>query len=44
MVTLNYGVLRNMIAQRTGHRLKWWGFFINEITAQVQHPEYLEVK
>ena len=44
MVTLNYGVLRNIIAQRTGHRLKWWAFFINEITAQVQHPEYLEVK
>jgi len=41
MVTLNYGVLRNIIAQRRGHRLKWWGVFITEVMAQVAHPEYL---
>lgn len=42
MVTLNYGVLRNIIAQRRGHRLKWWGVFIHEVMQQVEHPEYLE--
>lgn len=41
MVTMNYGNLRNIIAQREGHRLKWWGVFIEAMRAQVQHPEYL---
>lgn len=41
MVTMNYGVLRNIIAQREGHRLKWWNVFIKEMLQQVQHPEYL---
>lgn len=42
MVTMNYAVLRNIIAQREGHRLKWWGVFIEEVKRQVQHPEYLK--
>ena len=42
MVTMNYAVVRNLIQQRTGHRLKWWDVFISEITKQVQHPEYLK--
>ena len=42
MVTLNYGVLRTIIGQREGHRLKWWQVFIDEIMAQVAHPEYLK--
>lgn len=41
MVTMNYGNLRNIIEQREGHRLKWWGVFIEAMRAQVQHPEYL---
>lgn len=41
MVVLNYKCLRNIIEQREGHRLKWWGVFIEAIRAQVQHPEYL---
>ena len=41
MVCLNYKVLRNIIAQREGHRLKWWGVFIEAMRAQVLHPEYL---
>lgn len=41
MVTMNYGNLRNIIAQREGHRLKWWGVFIEAMRAQVLHPEYL---
>ena len=44
MVCLNYKVLRNIIAQREGHRLKWWGIFIDEVLSQVQHPEYLKEK
>lgn len=42
MVTMNYGVLRNIIAQRTGHRLKWWDHFINAAIEQAEHPEYLK--
>jgi len=41
MVTMNYAVLRNIIDQRDGHRLKWWGVFIEAIRKQVAHPEYL---
>lgn len=41
VVTTNYKVLRNIIAQRTGHRLKVWKTFIDAIMAQVEHPEYL---
>lgn len=41
IVCTNYKVLRNIIAQREGHRLKWWGVFISAVKAQVQHPEYL---
>jgi len=42
IVCTNYKVLRNIIAQRDGHRLKWWGVFTNEVLAQVQHPEFLK--
>lgn len=41
VVCTNYKVLRNVIAQRTGHRLKQWGVFIQEVLAQAQHPEFL---
>lgn len=41
IVTMNYAILQNIIAQRTGHRLKWWDVFINEIKSQVEHPELL---
>lgn len=44
MVTMNYANLRNIIAQRTGHRLKVWHTFIDLIMAQVEHPEYLVPK
>lgn len=42
MVTMNYQNLRNIIEQRTGHRLKWWDYFIKQIMAQVRYPELLE--
>jgi hypothetical protein len=38
IVCTNYKVLRNIIAQRTGHRYKWWDVFINEVVSQLQHP------
>jgi hypothetical protein len=41
MVTMNYANLRNIIEQRTGHRLKLWGVFIDAVVAQVEHPELL---
>jgi hypothetical protein len=37
----NYAVLRNIISDRTGHRLPHWKVFIDEILKQVDHPEYL---
>jgi len=39
LVCTNYKVLRNVIAQREGHRLKWWKVFVDEVINQVQHPE-----
>jgi hypothetical protein len=41
MVTMNYASLKNVIEQRLGHRLKWWQVFIDQMLAQVAHPEYL---
>jgi hypothetical protein len=42
LVCTNYKVLRNIISQREGHRLKSWGMFIEKIIEQVEHPEYLK--
>ena len=42
IVCTNYKVLRNIIAQRQGHRLKLWDVFIGEIMKQVEHPELLQ--
>ena len=42
MVCTSYMTLRNIIAQRTGHRLKWWVVFIDELLRQVEHPELLK--
>ncbi len=41
LVCTNYKVLRNIIAQRTGHRLKFWQQFIDDVIAQVNHPGLL---
>ena len=38
LVTMNYEVLANVIKQRDGHRLKFWGQFIELILLQVQQP------
>ena len=42
MVCTNYKVLRNIINQRTGHRYKRWGFFIDAVMDQVDYPTYLK--
>lgn len=42
IVCTNYKALKNIIEQRTGHRLKWWEVFIREILSQVEHPELLD--
>ena len=44
LVCTNYKVLRNIIAQRTGHRLKFWQQFIDDVIAQVDHPDLLMQK
>ena len=41
VVTMNYANLKNIIEQRTGHRLRLWQTFIDEMRAQVEHPELL---
>lgn len=41
VVCTNYKTLRNIIAQRKDHRLKWWRVFCESVLAQVEHPEYL---
>ena len=43
MVNTNYKVLRNIILQRQGHKLKEWDFFIEEIKKQLANPELLGV-
>ena len=41
VVTLNYENLRNVLAQRLGHRLRYWNVFCDSVMNQVNHPEYL---
>ena len=41
IVTMNYQTVRAMIEQRTGHRYKRWGQFLDQLTAQLGHPEYI---
>lgn len=41
MVCTNYKVLSNMIAQRKNHVLDEWHIFIEEVLAQLEHPELL---
>lgn len=40
-VTINYQSLRTIIAQRKGHRYKYWDSFIEQLMSQVEHPELL---
>ena len=42
MVTMNYEVIRNIIAQREGHRYKRWGKFIEQVKEQLEHKEFLD--
>lgn len=41
VVSLNYAVLREMIRQRSTHRLPEWKVFIDALYAQCEHPELL---
>lgn len=41
MVTMNYEVIRNIFHQREGHRYKRWGKFIEQVTEQLEHKEFL---
>lgn len=43
ILTCNYETLRNIIKQRTGHKLSEWAIFIDAIKSQAQHPELLNV-
>lgn len=41
VVCTNYKCLKNIIEQRSGHRLRWWDVFIDELMKQIEHPELL---
>lgn len=41
LVCTNYKVLRSVLAQREGHRLKQWAQFREQVLAQARHPEWL---
>lgn len=37
----NYMTLKNMIKQRSTHKLEEWQYFIEQMKSQVEHPELL---
>lgn len=41
VVSTNYKVLQNIIAQRAGHRYKYWDSFITQLLRGTEHPELL---
>jgi hypothetical protein len=41
VVCTNYKVLRNIFVQRKNHVLTEWQYFIKEVLAGVEHPEFL---
>lgn len=41
MICTNYMVLQNIVKQRTGHRLTYWNFFIDSLSEQLEHPEFI---
>ena len=41
-VCADYAAIRNIISQRTDHKLKEWEAFLDAVLAQVEHPELLE--
>lgn len=43
MVNTNYKVLRNIILQRTGHKLPEWSFFIRQMFNKLANPELLGI-
>jgi hypothetical protein len=42
IVSLNYKTLRNIVQQRSGHKLQEWRGFVQAVRGQVGHPEFLE--
>jgi hypothetical protein len=41
-ICTNYKTLQNIIAQRRGHRYKFWDTCIDAVLEQCEHPYYLE--
>jgi hypothetical protein len=40
-ICTNYSVLKNILNQREGHRLKYWKQFNTDILMQLEHPEFI---
>ena len=40
-ICCNYMSLQNVIRQRTGHRLKYWSYFIDRVLEQTIYPQLL---
>ena len=41
LVNVSYKTLQNIVAQREGHKVKEWDFFISEVLSNIKHPEFL---
>ena len=41
IVYTNYKVVKNIVAQRTGHRYKRWDILVTELQKQLEHPELI---
>lgn len=41
---VSYQALGHMVAQRRSHRLLQWQFFVDQVLAQVKHPEFIDME
>lgn len=41
IINTNYKTLRNILWQREGHRLIWWGVFRDAVLEQIERPDLL---
>lgn len=44
VLVTNYAQLQTIIAQRRGHKLKEWDYFIRAVLEQARFPNFLEVR
>lgn len=42
LININYKSLRNIIKQRTNHKLPHWNIFIDHLINNLEHPEFIK--